>query len=380
MLARALVLGLVALPLACGRDVVLGIDPVDAGAQGADGGDASAGGSGGARTVVALPDAWLLGGFTRAATGDEASSDLWAGKLTGSGALTPVLSLDDSGAADRVNAAIVHPDGGYVLAGFVTKGLQRHAWVRRVGADGSATWTTTLSDTGDMVVEGIAVDQGDVILSGIEGAPPDGWVARLDPAGVLRWRTDIRSAVGATGTRTHAVAVGPNHALLAAGDRTVSSGGASVTVPTVLQLAPDGAGVWNSSVSLFDAPGSARSIFLLSSSTVVVCADTDAGPAIAITDPLFGSSQHSTFAVAAELIGCVPATDGGILLAGTLEAAPAPWVGKHDLAPFTQRWSRTPSVSRPTHVAAIGAGPGGTGLLVGRAENPAEPFWLDVAP
>ncbi|MBX7102376.1 MAG: hypothetical protein K1X89_31960 [Myxococcaceae bacterium] len=140
---------------------------------------------------------FLQAGFRFAARPDEATSDLWYGRVDATGQFRhDATTVDVAGGADAVRAA-ARVTGGWVLAGQVTDAAgQQVAWVRRLDDAEATLWTVELGRAGTSTsarAVAVAADQT-VVVGGVEvqpGGALDGWLARLGTDGQVLWRSSF---------------------------------------------------------------------------------------------------------------------------------------------------------------------------------------------
>lgn len=168
---------LVALVSACAPDVVIGTER--------------------RLTVVAttpLADGrWRQAGFRVAETDTEPTSDLWYGTTSVDGAL-PSFESPALAGADAIRAATTLGTS-WVVAGFVTEGGQRVAWLRALDEANGEVWTTTLPSPSGAPTEVTAIaatNEGTLFVAGLE-QETRGWVALLEPDGAVRWRRNFET-------------------------------------------------------------------------------------------------------------------------------------------------------------------------------------------
>ena len=148
-------------------------------------------------TVVAttpLADGrWRQAGFRVAETDTEQTAELWYGTTSADGSLPSYVSpaLED---ADAIRAATTLGTS-WVVAGFVTEGGQRVAWLRALDEANAEVWTTKLPAPGGGSTEVTALatsNEGTLLVAGLE-RDTRGWVAMLEPDGALRWRRSFET-------------------------------------------------------------------------------------------------------------------------------------------------------------------------------------------
>ena len=180
-------------------------------------------------------------------------------------------------AADSANGIATGPDGSVTVTGTTASGGwvsgggdalldgATDAYVARLAADGSPTWSTYLGGTGDESGLAVSVDTpGTTYVTGattsagwvaggwnaVQGGGTDGYLARLDATGALVWSTYLGGAGEDTGTALALDDDGNPHVAGATASGGWVSGGwnaahAGGTDGFAAKFAPDGAHIWS---------------------------------------------------------------------------------------------------------------------------------------
>lgn len=232
-------------------------------------------------TVVAttpLADGrWRQAGFRVAETDTEPTSDLWYGTTSADGAL-PSFESPALADADAIRAATVLGTS-WIVAGFVTEGGQRVAWLRALDETNAEVWTKTLPAPNGASTEVTAIatsNEGTLLVAGLE-QDTRGWVAMLEPDGALRWRrsfeTDFQGQTAGFTPLAIATEDGPpspsRRQFWLSGRRALPAG---ETPGYVLQLTLDG-DVWDSE-PLGTSGSAARGLVAAGRNGIVVCTQT----------------------------------------------------------------------------------------------------------
>jgi hypothetical protein len=408
-LGRALAAG--AMLAACGRDVVVGLDPstpidgggaatdadVDASIDGSTATDAGAGpdgsGASGLTGVARSGSDLFVSGWASANLPTDPASDTWVARMTTAGVETWGAQTDDSAAADVATGVLALGGGAWIVSGSTTTAAGRRGWLRKLDGANAVTWTRSLDSDGgvpaNIDIQAIALGAGPSLLVGGNeegnGQPKDGWVARLDPDGNKTWRVSFHGGQ-ANATKIFAITGTVVDQVLAGGTREMTVDGGLLEVPCILQLNTDGA-IWNSSedfgVTL--GKGTLRGIVAEANRDATVCVDVAGAIVVARIGSGFNvvASQTYTDPRGPLTLGaCTGTSDGALLVVGSVALAtgPEPWSAKHARAPFGPIWQRAIPASGPAHAAAVVADDVGGGYAVGYTSPSPRRWFGAIAP